>query len=291
MQPFFPVTSNPSHSSDRHLFEEPTVERVAEHVLKNLNPDIPTFLTINATGALHTESLLGTDPVADLYGRVASSDQIMIGLLAPAFVRSRMGACNDPTNGVVVHVLDRFGSAVTRLSAEATPYPSTPTSHCVGPSTDPQSGRIPDACRRILGLSTAVPTVPILSFVIGAWLEIITRHALEEPGFSWADVIAVHPSVATLAANATPADVAAATRQLGDALDWERFRVVIATVGGYPFGQDAQELASWMDAGMFSRWALEELPDQTDILDLLDGVLTPAALDRLWVSIRMCAAN
>lgn len=129
----------------------------------------------------------------------------------------------------------------------------------------------------------------MIDFVIAAWLEVITRHALATPALSWEDIVGLHPVTQMNPPTATPSSMADATRTLGAALDWERFRSVIAAVGGFPFGDDAQRVAEWMDDGMFSRWAMELLPTQTEALRILDACLGPSAYDRLWATISLCS--
>jgi hypothetical protein len=240
----------------------------------------PTFLTFDDTRLVERFPLDDDDPVPSLLGRTVKHEIVAVGICAPATAASKSDASLD-TDQTVVHVVHRNGIAITVLSHPA-------GVRTFGPTTEPQRGRVPDACRRILGLATSPPTDSMTDFVISAWLEVIVRQALRTPELSWSDIVTLHPACNTVNEAPTPAIVAQATHDLGGALDWERFRKVIATVGGFPFGDSAKETAAWMDAGMFSRWAMDSLPSRSDAFDLLEAVLGPATFDRLWATIRFC---
>jgi hypothetical protein len=239
-----------------------------------------TFLSFDTTGLLERFPLTNEDPVASLLGRTVDQNIAAVGICAPATAMS----ANDETLDVdqtVVHIVHRNGMAITVLSHQS-------HTRTFGPTSEPQRGRVPDACRRILGITTSPPTDSMTDFVIAAWLEVIVRQALQTPELSWADIVRLHPAGTAVGDCPTPVAVADATKALGRALDWERFRKVIATVGGFPFGDTAKETAAWMDTGMFSRWAMELLPSCSDAFDLLESVLGPATFDRLWATIRFC---
>jgi hypothetical protein len=240
-----------------------------------------TLLTFDDTNVIERIDLDPVDPVGSMFGRSVTTDVVAVGLFAPAIVTSRSDDGPVRNDHTVIHVCHRNGSALTVLD-------TTTSSRRFGPTTEPQTGRVPDACRRMLGLATAPPTETMTTFVLAAWLEVVARHCLEHPTASWSDIVALHPARSRLDDPTTPAGVADATRALGTALDWERFRRVIATVGGFPFGPDAATLARWMDTGIFSRWAIDSLPSPTDLLDILESVLGPSPFDRLWATVRLC---
>lgn len=270
-----------------------TVATIAERLLHRVVADhhaTPVLVLLRAD-ALTIESLLGADAVAALRGRVAPPDVDAVGFVAAAHIdASSTTDAPSPTgpstrtDGTVAHVVDRHGTAATALCADA-------LRRTIGPTTTPQCGRVPDACRRVLQLPTAPPDRSMLDFVVAAWLEIITRRALVDPSLDWPDLLALHPAVAALPDPATVTEVARATVELGLALDWERFRRVVASIGGFPFGEGAERTAEWMDAGMFSRWALDELADPDDTLEILDATLVPSVSERLWATVRLTRAD
>ncbi len=241
----------------------------------------PTFFAFKESAVVERVELDPEDPVPSLFGRQVGAEISAVGVCAPATVSRATEFSDPPTDHTVVHVLHRTGVAITVLS-------DIPATRTFGPTTEPQHGRVPDACRRILDLPTPPPTETMTSFVVAAWLEVIARHALATPELSWDDIVTLHPACNSVMCPVTPSTLAEATSSLGGTLDWERFRKVIATVGGFPFGDAAKETAAWMDAGMFSRWAIDLLPTPADAFALLEAVLGPATFDRLWATVRLC---
>lgn len=249
--------------------------------LDSLSPNIATFITYSGHAITEIQQLDSTDPVTALLGRSVNDSVTAVGVRSPAEITNRTNIETFPPHHTVVHVVNRNGCAVTVLRDEA-------DSRWFGPTMSPQQGRVPDACRRTMGLPTSPPSEPMTNFVIAAWLEVITRQALCQPELEWTHIVDLHPAGTSAEWPVTPATLAKATRSLGSSLDWERFRRVIATVGGFPFGDEAINFATWMDCGMFSRWAMESLPDRAELLDALEAVLGPATFDRLWATVRFC---
>lgn len=241
------------------------------------------LLVVHDDGTIATEPLIGRDPVDSLCGRHAPADAAMVGLAAPATVTRAPSA---PTRcGVVAHLLTRDGVSVTAVRAEDGEH------RCFGPDVEPQSGRVPDSCRRMLGLPTPPAESTMTPFVFGAWLAVLDgRDRSADEILDWQEIVALHPVASTLPANPTAAQLATATSELGESMDWDRFRRVIATVGGFPFGPEGAEMARWSDAGMFSRWALDELPRPDAALARVSDLVTADALDRLWASAHLCGA-
>ena len=125
-------------------------------------------------------------------------------------------------------------------------------------------------------------------FVFCSWLAVILGRL--DDVFDWATVVRLHPAAATLGGHPTAARVAEVTRDLGESMDWERFRRVIAAVGGFPFGPQGTRIAAWADAGMFSRWALDELPPLDVSMGRLFDEVSPDTIDRLWAAAHLCGA-
>ncbi|CAB4598504.1 unannotated protein [freshwater metagenome] len=259
-----------------HIELEPFVERTLRRPVEQ-----PTFLSFDDIDLVAHDELDADDPVRSLLCRTVDDHITAVGICAPASTSKPGHASIESADQTVVHIVHRSGTALTVLSEQG-------SVRTFGPTTEPQHGRVPDACRRILGLPTAPPTDSMTDFVIAAWLEIIARVALQTPELSWHDIVALHPAGSSVVEPTTPTAIAHATKDLGRSLQWERFRKVIATVGGFPFGDSAMETAAWMDAGMFSRWAMDSLPSRSDAFDLLEAVLGPATFDRLWATIRFC---
>ncbi|MCX6505839.1 MAG: hypothetical protein NTU96_02015 [Actinobacteria bacterium] len=256
------------------------LESLVDHLLRR-SFDQPMFLTFDDTCLVAQVPLNADDPVASLFCRTVDTHISAVGIYAPATLSGSIDTSIVSVDQTVVHIVHRSGNALTALS-------QLESVRTFGPTTEPQHGRVPDACRRILGLATAPPTHSMTDFVIAAWLEVISRVALQHPGITWSDIVALHPACNSIDEAATPTAIAQATQALGHSLDWERFRRVITAVGGFPFGDSGKKTAAWMDTGMFSRWAMDSLPSRSDAFDLLDAALGPATFDRLWATIRFC---
>lgn len=240
----------------------------------------PLVLVVDRTGRVRGEAVVAGHPVDAMYGRRAPSQAAMVGLRAPASVTRRD---EGPSwAGGVVHLVSRDGVSATAVRAE------DGVTTVFGPDVDPQHGRVPDACRRLLDLATPPPQVTMTAFVFSSWLAVI--HGRLDDVFDWRTIVRLHPAAAALGDLPSAAGVAAATRELGESMDWERFRRVIAAVGGFPFGTDARTIAAWADAGMFSRWAMDELPPLPDALGRLVDEVSPDAIDRLWAAAHLCGA-
>lgn len=240
----------------------------------------PLLLVVDGDGSVRAEPVAGDHPVDALRGRRAPSNAAMVGVRAPASVTRR--EARQPWSGGVVHLVDRSGVSATVVQDEHGAV------HVFGPDTEPQSGRVPDSCRRVLGLATPPPSESMTRFVFCSWLAVILGR-LEEV-FDWATVVRLHPAAATLGERPTAAVVAEATRDLGESMEWERFRRVIAAVGGFPFGPEGATVAAWADAGTFSRWAMDELPPLDVSFDRLFDEVSPDTIDRLWAAAHLCGA-
>lgn len=245
----------------------------------DLTHDRPLALTFEGDVVVTARDLDGSDPVPTMYGWTPPDHVTAVSFCAPATV-TRSTSADLPEDHTVTHVLLRNGFAVTMLRTED-------SIRWFGPTSTAQQGRVPDLCRRALRLPTPPPTESMTNFVICAWLEVVVRHALDRPDLGWDDLVELHPAHASVPSPMTPASLANATAMLGNALDWERFRVVISAVGGFPFGEHAMDIAKWMDSGMFSRWAIDSLPTRAETIDMLESVLGPNTFDRLWATLCM----
>jgi hypothetical protein len=248
---------------------------------------------------LELVELGGDDPVLGLIGRAIPSSWRAVGLRAGAHARRG----DDPAtaqSGNVVHIVHRDGTAVTVLS-----FPSVDRL-VLGPDMEIRDGRVPDACRRLLGLPTAPPPTSMTSFVVDSWLAVCAKTATLSPGLTWSEVVSLHPASAaemsslvpppngyvlseTDAEAPTPAEVAAATERLGVSLGWERFHSACISSRFTPCPNLSADAAAWMDAGMFARWVHGELPPRELVLDVLDAVLQPGASDRVWATLGLLA--
>lgn len=203
-----------------------------------------TAFGIVATGRVHDLAEDG----GRVYGRHRTVEQ-----------RARMG-----------HFVDRSGTAVSYLHLEG---------EAERRSEEASVGRVDDVCRRALGLPTPPPTVTVDVLWATWWLEDLLGAAGEGGVATWADAAACHlatrraaqPLVGDLGPEPAPAALAAAARRLAAEWSWDDLRRLVAAGRATLLPQVAPDAAAWMDAGMFSRWALM---DEAPLGLLLDAVLT-----------------
>jgi len=182
--------------------------------------------------------------------------------------------------------------------------------HCTGPDgplvlEEAAVGRLPDLCRRALGLPTPPPAVGTGVYLSRRWLDAVLAAAALQPGRStWPEVAAMHPTAQALGdvAAEDPGWMLLAVRadELRRAQPWEALRRRCARPGSAAPGEDEvaevglpavpHEVAAWLDEGAFSRWLLEPLPTEDDALAALAELL-PAEVHRaVSATVRLTAA-
>lgn len=279
------------------LVEAPTGATPAELVWRS-GPPGPA----EGPGPLRRITLSADDPVAAVVDRALPTGADLAGVVAPA--RSRLLGDDRPvTHGRLVHLVTSTGVSVTVLPG--------PQRRCIGPTAEIQAGRVPDVCRRLLGLSTGPPPVAGIPTVTHLWLSKVACLAATRPGMDWGSVLAAHPFVELLedvvddgsdrdgvwegdelptfaevvrnaAGGLTPALVVGWSTRCAEQWSWSRLHRRVATGDPALIGHALTAAqAAWMDDGMFARWAMAELPTPNTALDILDATLHPGAVERL----------
>ena len=128
----------------------------------------------------------------------------------------------------------------------------------------PEEGFMLDILRRSLQLPTAPPTTSVAEVHVIGWLLVTLSLALERgTRLSWSDVLDLHRMGCGYPAG-NEWDHQHFLEQMRAGPSWNDLRLKAAsgqansTLAG-PFVPPS-ELAAWMDAGMFSRWVVRELP-------------------------------
>ena len=244
-----------------------------------------TSSPIDPADTLVVVALTDPDPVVQLLGFTAPPQWWAVGVVTGARARP----LDDPTAptvwGTLVHLIERGGTSVSLLGRPG----HEPLA--LGGDTAAVEGRLGDACRRMLGLSTAPPPSDMTAHVIDLWLDVVARDGCDHPGLDWDAVVARHPAGPVPGAGSvcpTPALMARHTVAFGAMLDWERYRGTCVRLGRSPFGDVDGDVAAWMDTGMFARWMLGEALPWPERMELLDGLLSPGAADRLWATLALC---
>ena len=180
--------------------------------------------------------------------------------------------------------------------------------------TEVPGGALGDALRRALELPTAPPPASSAGLWVAWWLDRIVEAAMASPPSArwpvpgrlpgspagWAAVAGRHPACpfAPPGRGPRPATLAAATRDLARRWPWCRLRTdprmrVTFVVGGAD-GDVAtlpdlppQDIADWMDDGMYARWLLGSFPAVADLLDACDQLLPDALADRVRTTVAL----
>jgi hypothetical protein len=164
-------------------------------------------------------------------------------------------------------LVDRAGPMVAGLR--------TPDTGFAALADETPLGRIPDACRRVLGLGTPPPEAAIDDFWTTWWVDRILTEGLARPGgLTWPDAQALHPGAV---ADDGPVD---ASRRAAAAVTWDQFRRLFARQSEVILGIPPP-VAAWMDDGMFSREVLSSLPPVGSLLAELEPVVSPEVLGEL----------
>jgi hypothetical protein len=110
------------------------------------------------------------------------------------------------------------------------------------------------------------------------WTDAVVRKAAATKLSTWRDVAGPHPVVARLTVvdeprrSAAADDVVALAATYGDLVDWDDLRVLCVNAQWLLVGIEPAA-ADWMDAGMFSRWALAPYPELSALLADIDELV------------------
>jgi hypothetical protein len=226
----------------------------------------------------------GPDPIGQLLGLDAVPEWWAVGVAASSTARSMDGSGHRwPVT--FVHLVDRDGTSIDLLDD------GRGTRHVDGPDQKVLTGRVPDLCRRVLGLPTAPAPCGLVPMLIDLWLRELLAAA--HPGLAWADAAALHPasrSTGLPAFTPSPAELVRASEELTSDADWGTWRRVCIGRGADPScGLDATSLR-WLDDGSFARWVLGESIPWADALAHLDAALPRDTADKVFATVRLSPA-
>lgn len=212
-------------------------------------------------GCLHLRELVA-DPVDALVGFLAPTEWWAFGVVAPVSLHALDddGARGEQRPGRRLALLvSRHGA--TRAVASG----PLGVELAVGRDAAAPEGRIPDVCRRALGLATTPPTVGTGALFVTRWLDDAVERAIAgDEGH--AHDLRGGDRLATLAAD------------FERRWSWGRLRRACAAGETAVRGMSADE-AAWWDEGGFSRRAFESYLAPAAMLDLLAEVRTGAGTD------------
>lgn len=172
----------------------------------------------------------------------------------------------------ILHLLDRDGTAAGRLCWQD------------GRVHDeaPGDGLVVDCLRRTLGLPTPPPTISSDRLFATLWLEaIVSSGRRGSRSMTWHHAASLHPAMQLLAQDEhgpEADDLVTTALALGRVCHWARVRE--QAIRGWNVGADAS-LAEWMDAGMLSRWLIEQHPPLDELTARARRRCTPATMRRV----------
>lgn len=261
-------------SNTPHTAVRPSLAALAETAHSTAEPGSTSFVSIElgesdvAVGHWPLPTHLG-HPTEALMGSIAPERWSAVGLSAAARQRRiESGAVSIPVHTTVL--VDRQGNSAAVLD-----------DGCGNVQTlcDRPAGVLADTLRRVLGLPTAPPEVPIGYCVENAWLDAIATIVLARPGEvdTWDALVRLHPLAGARGAGCSPVELCNSVQVLQAESSWARMLALWGRHEGLhhhgPPGTKAIPLAQWFDEGSFARWSLRNLPVAEELL--------PAVLDAL----------
>jgi hypothetical protein len=161
-------------------------------------------------------------------------------------MRIRTTAIISRADGIIVSGIRKAGED----------YEAMPDGECVGTT--------PDALRRAMGLPTPPPEVPVAHWVALMLFRLIAGDGGAHRRVGWSQL---RPKLETY-------------EVLGHDGTWEVLRN-LAAKRAMPELDVSQEVAAWMDDGMFSRWVLGGLPPYDHMLERARQACTPEAFNQV----------
>ena len=215
---------------------------------------------------LSVRPLPSIDPIGALYGFRAPAEWIAFGVVTSGTAHH----LDDPDAAVidvrVAHFLDRRGDEVSLAKTGDRTAPVL-VNACGPPAV---SGRVPDTCRRVLGLPTSPPDADPQVLWGLDWLdrvvtEVVGRDLGATP-LAWPEIRLLHRGRSSCTA------------------PWSILRRECAA-GNLEIADLSTADAQWMDDGMFSRQSIAAYPDLLDLLidlaELLPGETLRKIIDQL----------
>ena len=262
-----------------HLLLTRTLSLVDEGLVADEGdePGVAIGLALTDDGVeLALQPLDPVEPVTSLFGFICPPEWVAFGVLTRAHAHSVDEPDGPPAPVRFGLLVSRSGEQVTLVRPDGAEALAEP-----GPLGE---GRVPDACRRALGLATPPPADPVGRLWALLWLESLMAESLAEPGsLDWLHVCRSHPAVAYVldldesVASELPHRFIEMVEIIGRQFDWERLRSMAVEGRLTGFGIPADD-AAWMDDGMFSREVLGTFAPVDDMLTDLEPVTAPDVL-------------
>jgi hypothetical protein len=177
----------------------------------------------------------------------------------------------------LIAVVDRSGRIASRLRVDGAVHREPPA-----------GGRMLDTLLRCLGRPTQPPDESTAGLLATLWFAAIMATGADSADrLTWTQAIRLHPAAQLLLASGSyfsHRELTAGVNAAAHTLTWEILRDATARRGTLG-GLCPRALAAWMDAGIYSRWVLGQLPALETLFPATMAALRPATVQRVFAHV------
>jgi hypothetical protein len=157
----------------------------------------------------------------------------------------------------------------------------------------PKEGRMLDCLRRCLELPTPPPPEGPGSIQSVLWLAAIVEEGSQaNRRLGWREVLRLHPVASGITetpdVEVTGQNLPELVRLSSSIWTWERLRRD-TLINHWAADVVSDDVARWMDDGMFARWILAELPAADELLTRVRQYVAPSTARRIAHAVRAAA--
>ena len=153
----------------------------------------------------------------------------------------------------------------------------------------PPYGVEADILRRCFGLDTFPPDIHPSEFMLRSWLYGIDNIA-EKMNIKWDDIVSespcitLFPEVLEIKSDISPSDVGVAMSYVGSTMKWDELKHQTATQKDRGYFSVNENIANWMDEGLFCRWLQDVLPTPYETINRISEKVSNDIVDALLES-------
>ena len=153
----------------------------------------------------------------------------------------------------------------------------------------PPYGVEADILRRCFGFGTFPPDIHPSEFMLRSWLYGIDNTA-REINIKWDDIvsespfIAIFPEVLEIHPDISPTDMGVAMSYVGATMNWEELKDHTAKQKDRGYFSVNEDIANWMDEGLFCRWLQDVLPTPYETIDRISEKVSEDIVDAILES-------
>jgi hypothetical protein len=259
-------------------------DRVADH-------GYPTWVQIVGTPGDGAEfTFLGLDGL-DVMGWLAPPDCDALGIVGTATVTRFDGPIEPPVPIPVGRTPGARFACVVGRDAHVGWTMRLPDGTEM--TEVPEDGRMLDCLRRCLDLPTPPPPESPGYIQSVLWLAAILEEGSQaNRRLGWRETLRLHPVASGILESpdveVTEHNLAELVRLASSIWTWERLRRD-TVVNHWASHVVSDDLAGWMDEGMFARWILAELPAADELMNQVRQYVAPSTARRIAHAVRAAA--